>query len=160
MQSCFHQSSNRLRIAILVGMVILILIGIFLIIQRILITKQAIGNISTVSYCELVGDPKRYDQETVRVSAIHVVGFERSYLMDNGCPEQTWTILVPDDSACSVDIPTPSLPVDRRGGTRSVTVVGRFYGERGRYGHLGQYPFKFDVVCIEAVGSFVPWSPP
>lgn len=154
------QFSNRIRVGSLIGLVILILGGIFLVLQRILTAKRTNNTIPTVAYCDLIGDPKRYDQATVRVSATHVVGFEWSYLMDNDCPEETWTILVSEDPTCSVDLPTPILPLDWRGGTRNVTVVGRFNGERGGYGHLGQYPYKFDVICIEEVGRFTPWDQP
>lgn len=154
--SLLQMLSNIIRLGIVIGVVILIGYGIAL-------TKDIfapISTIPTVPYCELVREPMRYDKAIVRVRAIHVVGFEWSYLMDNECSEQTWTILVPDDPACSVDVPTPSIPVDRRGGMRSVLVVGQFHGERRGYGHLGQYPYRFEVNCIEEASAFIPWILP
>ncbi len=151
------QSSAPIRVSILIGLVILIGYKIFLATQNFLTTSPTIP---TVSYCELVRNPMRYDQTTVRVSSIHIVGFEWSYLMDDECLEQTWAILTPENPECSVDMPTPSTPVDWRGGMRAVTVTGKFYGERGGYGHLGQYPYMFEVICIERASSLIPWIIP
>jgi hypothetical protein len=125
-------------------------------------TDAPIGSIPTVAYCELVRDPTRYDRATVRVQATHTVSFESTYLSDEGCSEQTWSHLVPADPSCSVPVPTPAVPLSRGGGIRTVTVVGRFHaGREGRlgYGHLGQYPFQFEVQCIEAAGAISQTSP-
>jgi hypothetical protein len=117
------------------------------------------GSIPTVTYCELVHDSTRYNGVTVRVQATHTVGFESTFLSDEGCSEQTWTSLVPADPSCSVPVPTPAAPSSRGGGTRKVTLVGQFHaggGGRVGYGHLGQYPFQLDVQCIEAAGAISP----
>ncbi|MBC7876237.1 MAG: hypothetical protein H7Y59_03625 [Anaerolineales bacterium] len=155
------RSSNRIVSRILICVIILIAYVLFLVMSSYKFsTNPANETIPTVSYCELVHTPERYDQVIVRVHATYVVGFEWSYLMDRNCTEQTWTLFISEDKTCSVNLPRPLFPPKRNGGRWKVSVVGQFFSERGNYGHLGYYPFEFNVVCIESASLFIPWNWP
>ncbi len=118
--------------------------------------------IPTLAYCDLVRDPAKYDQVTVRVHTYYSTFEEGAYLWDYGCSEETWSQLIRTDRVCSVQLPTPVVQRTLRlGYTWKVTVVGRFRGNSNpkgwRYGPLGQYPFALDAQCLEAVSPpFVP----
>lgn len=129
------------------------------------------SKIPTLTYCELVKDAGAYDKKIVRVRAIYLNEFERSYFYDSRCekgeapdapknvPGETWAEW--DKSfATEGDSIQAKLNREIKGfGRRDVTVVGRFYstGERNdptapnRFGHLNCCRFQFRIMRVEKV---------
>ena len=107
--------------------------------------------ISSLSYCELIKSPGRYEGKLIRIKASWQFGFENTFLHDKACPErpQAWLEFVDDKQACPKSKENRDAPGKHDKGA-DVTVVGRLYGP-GRYGHLGAYEFKFVVTCMEEI---------
>jgi hypothetical protein len=103
------------------------------------------------SYCVLLESPKRYAGKLVRLRASWRFGFETSLLYDKGCSQQshTWLEFADEKALCPQTKEKQSL-LSRSDKEAEITVVGRLYGP-GRYGHLGDYQFKFVVVCLEKI---------
>jgi hypothetical protein len=61
--------------------------------------------IPTVSYCDLLRDPAKYDKMTVRLTALYTRGFEISALDDPKCNSQksTWVEFDPASRQCTKD---------------------------------------------------------
>ena len=118
--------------------------------------------VATVTYCQLLKDPKRFHNKVVRVNAIFERGFERSSLFDEaecskGKPahasqSDTWvsydkTFVMEGDSEEAKN------NQDVSGfGKWFITAVGRF--RRGedpqRFGHLGCCKYDFALIRIES----------
>lgn len=106
---------------------------------------------SPLSYCGLLKTPNRYAGKLVRVNASWQFGFETTSLYDPKCPRQpkAWLEFADDKDVCPETKENRSAP-GKSDKEADVTVVGRLYGP-GRYGHLGDYQFKFVVVCMEKI---------
>lgn len=124
-------------------------------------------DIPTVSYCELVRNPARYNQKFIRVHGIYqLAGGEYSNLHDPGCLNnptveenfraeiETWVWF--DDA-----LETQTRPgifkifgqLRDLYGWVDVIVVGKFLGsdKHGGYGHLNSGRFMLNVIRIEQV---------
>jgi hypothetical protein len=118
----------------------------------------------TVSYCELVRDPQRYQDKVVRVHAQYRMGFEVSYLYDLACVkgktplehaaarQETWLGFDSAHQSCW----QPALAQlhkanGGRGATADVTVVGIFYGAENRHEPAPGGKFQFIARCLERV---------
>jgi len=130
--------------------------------------KQVSGNeVPTVSYCELVRNPARYNQKLIRVHGVYqLAGGEYSNLYDPSCLNnptarerlraQTETWVKFDDALESQTNPgTLKVFGQLRDfyGSADVIVVGKFFGseKHGGYGHLNSGRFRLDVIRIEHV---------
>jgi hypothetical protein len=109
--------------------------------------------IQTVDYCELIHNPQKYDQKTVRVRAIYRYGYEWSELY---CPNyidqnrRTWVNPKSLDESCiKAKVANQLKDSSFKGRTLRVVMVGKFHGSGGSYGHLNAYQFQFDARCIE-----------
>lgn len=128
------------------------------------LSSESADEVTTVSYCKLVGNPARYDKHIVRLSARHVVGFEWSYLADDSCPSSDmsshiWILIPPSSAWCEGAKQTvsalPEGPNDSL--EREVTVVGTFHHSTDDYmgyGHMGYYRFELDLICVEKAGDW------
>jgi hypothetical protein len=106
--------------------------------------------IPSVAFCALLKSSKRYAGKLVRTQARWQFGFENTSLSDKHCPQQpTWLEFVDDQTACPESAKNRNTP-EPSDKEAEVTVVGRLYGP-GRFGHLGDYPYKFVVVCMEKI---------
>jgi hypothetical protein len=120
--------------------------------------------IPTVSYCELVRDPQRYNDKVVRVHAQYRTGFEVSYLYDLECVkgktaleqaaarQETWLGFDAASQSCW----QPALAQlhktnGGRGATGDVTVVGKFYGAESRRQPAPGGRYQFIAQCLERV---------
>ncbi len=128
-----------------------------------------LSNIPTVSYCELVKNPSKYDHKIVRVRAIYFNEFERSYLYDETCeigkapaapekvPAETWAEW--DKSFVSKgDSEEAKLNRQLNGfGRKDVTIIGKINSTNeqsevngpNRFGHLNCCRFKFSIFRLE-----------
>jgi len=129
---------------------------------------NGVGEIPTVSFCDLVKNPDRYEKKIIRTTAIHVWYYHGTFLYHPSCK-----------NADGVDAGFESSPqfktssaVDRQlqklishygkeGSARAgVTVIGRFSNWDGiGYGHLNYARFRFDVMSFESAKT-VPRSSP
>lgn len=148
--------------------------------------QKADEEIPTVSYCDLLRDPAKYDKKTVRLKVLYTRGFEISALGDPECDSQksTWVEFDPASRQCTkTNIQTefdkvfyPARKkqkgvIERPGPERGeLMMVGEFNGPKpgipigpeGKrvltgYGHLGGFDYQFMIKCIEQVRP-VPWK--
>lgn len=114
----------------------------------------------TLTYCELVSDPARFDGQIVRVSGTYLSGFEQSQLTGDHCDHRTWVDFTKEYEPNSNKRVTKMF--ESLDGPLEIVAVGRFTGSRptrtvfGRvihdgFGHMGASDFKFDVLAIESV---------
>ena len=147
---------------------------------------MATEEISTVSYCDLLQSPEKYDKKTVRVKVLYIRGFEVSALEDPECKtdKSTWVEFDSASRQCTkVEMQkefdrvfyTPRKKkkgvIEIPGSERAeLTVVGQFNGPKpgipigpeGKrvltgYGHLNGFNYQFVIRCIEEVKP-VPWK--
>ena len=117
--------------------------------------------VATVTYCQLLKDPKRFHNKVVRVNAVFERGFEKSSLFDEadcskGKPghasqSDTW---VSHDKAFIIDGDSDEAKSNRNVsgfGKWFITAVGRFRRAEGprRFGHLGCCKYEFALIRIE-----------
>ena len=116
--------------------------------------------VATVTYCELLKNPKRYHDKVVRVNAIFGRDFERSSLSaEEDCSKgksadlesATW---VSYDKTFVMDGDSEEAKNNEKVsgfGTWSITAVGRFRRAEDphRYGHLGCCKYNFALMRIE-----------
>jgi hypothetical protein len=125
-------------------------------------TSQLDEKLPLVTYCDLVANPTKYDEQIVRVRANHISGWEWTYLADENCSNDssatanaTWINIPADATLCEgvTRVNNSSLPHNWRGESleRKVIVVGKFYNSRG--GHLSLYPFHMEFICLEEAGK-------
>jgi hypothetical protein len=95
----------------------------------------------TVSFCELLNTPERYNMKEITVRATYKYGYEWSYLYCLSCIDKgrVW-LEFPFNLDASVTKALKRGPKDA--GTVNVTVQGTFI-KCGGCGHQGGYPFKF-----------------
>jgi hypothetical protein len=107
--------------------------------------------IPSLSYCALVKAPSLYADKLVRINASWQFGFETTSLYDRDCPDQpkTWLEFADENKLCPETQKNRTAP-GKSDKEADVTLVGRLYGP-GKYGHLGDYQFKFVVVCMEKI---------
>lgn len=112
------------------------------------LTKEAIP---TVSFCELLKYPERYDQKTIQIQAVYRYGFEWSELYCLSCSElgKVWVNF--DESFKSQTKPEVAQkisPNGRKGRTVNISATGKFMASE-RYGHMRRYKYKFVITSLE-----------
>lgn len=108
------------------------------------------SNIPTVNYCDLIRNPKSYDQKEVRVRAVFQVGYEWQELYCLECfdlEKRTWVEFSEDFESRTQS--TIAKKVSGTDQTLAVVLVGKFYSSDERYGHMGAYRFKLVVDRVE-----------
>lgn len=107
--------------------------------------------IPSLRYCVLLEHPSGHIGKLVRLNAAWQFGFETTFLHDRECPGQpgAWLEFADEKELCPETKKNRSAP-GQSDKEADVTVVGRLYGP-GRYGHLGDYQFKFVVTCLEKI---------
>ncbi|HEV7427276.1 MAG TPA: hypothetical protein VGQ46_13000 [Thermoanaerobaculia bacterium] len=120
-----------------------------------------------LTYCDLIADPVRYNEQVVRVRATYSSGFEHSFLSGDGCDEhRTWVDFSPSyqtntakrvrETFASLDTATELVAVGVFTGVAPTRVVfGRTIHDR--FGHMGGYDYHFKLLAIESV---TPTHPP
>ena len=125
-------------------------------------TANQNGNepVATVTYCQLLKDPKRFHDKVVRINAVFEQGFEKSSLSDDencsrGKPgysqSDTWVSL---DKSFVNDGDSEEAKNNKKVsgfGKWWITAVGRFRRGEGpqRFGHLGCCKYDFALIRIE-----------
>jgi hypothetical protein len=128
-----------------------------------------LSKIPTVTYCDLVSQPARYDRKIVRVRAVYYTTFEKMYLFDNRCetgappeapekvPAETWAEW--DKLFVSKgDSDEAKLNRGLNGfGRKDATLIGRFNSTSGeadapnRFGHMNCCRFQFQILRVEKI---------
>jgi hypothetical protein len=130
-----------------------------------------LSKIETVSYCELIKNPSKYDHKIVRVRAIYFTAFENTLLYDQTCepgkpptapdkvPAETWAEW--DKSFVSKgDSEEAKLNRQLNGfGRKDVTLIGKFNStnehndtnQPNLFGHLNCCQFQFQIMRLEAI---------
>ena len=111
--------------------------------------KSTFVNVRTVSYCELVREPAKYDKQVIRVRGNYLFRFETSNFYDVDCQSRENTAWVEFDQ--SVEVRTDpevlkkiwrmnerikrklSIPFYFGGVTTEILVIGRFDGIKPTY---------------------------
>jgi hypothetical protein len=137
--------------------IFLILLVCFCFSLRISAQESSYKNIPTVDYCEIIENPKLYNQKIVKIFAEHRSGFEFSALGGQNCEKygQIWTKWEKYESCGNEK--TARLLVNRNKGIESNYLEGVFVGkffvkEEGKsgFGHMNANPFKLSVSCVES----------
>lgn len=118
----------------------------------------------TVSYCELIRNPQRYNEKLVRVHAHYRVGFEVSYLYDLECvkdktpvekaraQQETWLNFDHAHESCWRSAMAKLHEArGRRGATAEVTLVGKFSELKNLQGPRPDGKYQFVAQCLERV---------
>jgi hypothetical protein len=125
------------------------------------VMSEAVQRAQDVSFCELIRNPKHYDNLIVRTEALIHRNQENEFLDDTRCDVEeggrVWATFETSYEYSDENLkrqlielirPKPGIPT----GTARVTVVGRFDGpDRGPYGHLDGYTLRFAVIRLERV---------
>jgi hypothetical protein len=131
---------------------------------------EALSRAQTVTYCDLVKDPAKYDRQIVRIRALYFTAFEKTYLYDSACglnqppsapkefPPETWAQW---DRSLITQGDSDEAKLNRQlngFGTKDVTVIGRFNstdeqgaGGPNRFGHMGSSRYQFLIMRAEKV---------
>lgn len=130
---------------------------------------SAASQIATVSFCDLVSNPERYDKQIIRTTAIYEAYYHGTFLYDPSCKSVDANInaefksssLFKTSSIVERQLEKVMGHNERNGSARAnVTVVGSFNNWDGvGYGHLDSSRFQFDVMSFESAKS-VPASTP
>ena len=107
--------------------------------------KKSGNAVQTVAFCDLLKNPKDYDQKTVRVTAIYRYGFEWSDIFCLECEDEKLMRLEFGDSFSSLTKRKIKKKVkwSERGKTVKVVAVGKFDA-------TNQYRKKFIVDYFES----------
>ena len=118
--------------------------------------EKSSNEIPTIPFCELLRNPKDYDQKTVRVMAIYRYGFEVSDLFCLDCEDEKLIRLESGENFTSRTERKilKKIKWTERGKTVKVVAIGKFYGT-GAY----QYRKKFVVDYFESAEVILNSSP-
>ncbi len=108
------------------------------------------SDLPTVSFCDLVREPAKYEGKTVRVKGIYRTSFEVSELTGPEClgpRRRAWLSIAANQCPDSKNIGGEEF----YGKLADIVAIGTFHSAGGRFGHLGGYPFEFNVACVESV---------
>ena len=122
--------------------------------------------ITTVEFCDLVGNPEKYDKQIVRTRAFLLYGFEASGLFLPACNKlDTWAAY--DSSYDAKAKESKKLYKiltkgnDNKDRVAEVVIVGRFYGKKQvafklrdktyytGYGHLNISDYQFTIMRVD-----------
>lgn len=122
----------------------------------------ATGNvpITDISFCELVQNPQRFDQKTIRVAAVYRYGQYWNELFCPGCKRDdriSFEIGADFESKTRKKL-RKRIKHSDRGRTLNVLVVGKFVGS-GNFGHRGALRFALIVDSIEDAQIILEDSP-
>ena len=106
-------------------------------------------NISTLTYDELIQNKNLYVGKTIRLKAIWQYGFEWTYLCNSECKniDRAWVDVVDEDQRCRGTNKKLKKLGNKFDNRADVIVLGKL--EEGMNGHLGAYPLKFTISCVE-----------
>ena len=151
--------------------------------------KSSFVNVPTVSFCELVREPAKYDKQVLRVRGNYVFRFEVSNFYDVDCQSRETTAWLEFDPSAEAATDPKVLkklrPLSKKKKPRhiiysfgeaatEILVVARFDGIKPTYtvksqngtttrefgfGHLSAYNYRLTVLAIEDAIPFVKKAP-
>jgi len=116
--------------------------------------------IQTVAFCDLLKNPQSFEQKRVRIKATYRYGFEWSELYCLNCRDMGLVWLDFDDTFDSLTKRKVKKKIkwSEKGRTVNIVAVGKFYA-KGKYGHMGGYPYKFVAEYFESAEIILKDSP-
>lgn len=124
-------------------------------------TTDAIGNVQTVAYCEVLGNPQAFKDKMIRVRALYQTNFEQWALTAPSCASpipMTWVAFEKSWQSRTSRQLQRAISRVKWGIHSDVIFIGAFK-TGGSFGHMGMYQFSIEVYKVEAVkpsGSFRP----
>lgn len=134
------------------------------------VTAQKKKDVATVDFCELVNNPKIYDQKIVRTQAIYASNMHGASIYDYRCKNGDAAMGIGGDER-SKQIKTKKEisrkfdeVVNKRANESDnrayVTVIGKFYDWNGTgYGAFSHARFQFNIFAFEGVEPVKPNTP-
>lgn len=118
----------------------------------------------TITFCELVNNPMRYNGELLRTQAIIWAGLENQSIYDPSCYSEdvsTWIEYGNKEAFITLDDALNAFRGGHRATRVNATLVGRFdVASKEGVGHLNGFKFQFSIIAVEnvqAVPSEIPW---
>lgn len=125
------------------------------------VTKEAIADAQTTTYCEVQRYPERFKNRMIRIRALYETDFEKSIIAAPTCDTpvpMTWVSFEGHWESRSTRRVRHALSQLKWRVQADVVFIGLFRSD-GHYGHMDMYPFSIEVYRVEAVrasGSFGP----
>lgn len=136
--------------------------------------KEIFSDVQTVSYCELVNNAEKYDQQFLRVKATYSSGFESSIFFDDSCSDNkvSWATFVSayEQNTKSVVLNKLNKLFKRSSQKKhreiEMLIVGKFDGKRQvstlktpaktftfsmGYGHMNAFDYQLTVLKVEKI---------
>jgi hypothetical protein len=131
---------------------IVFIIVLFLTASALNVSAQKNGQLNTkivdANLCDLLDNPTKFQNSMIRVKATYRFGFEWSELYCSDCNGKgiVW-VNFEEEYENSKKKYRKKLKWTERGKTVNVVFVGKF--EKGRFGHMGGYPYQISVERVE-----------
>jgi len=119
---------------------------------------MSIGALSTlaqkqnppISYQELVRDQRQYNGKEVRIEAVWTYGFEWTYLCSAACKDiqKSWVEIANENDLCD-GTATKLRNLGKKSDNKALVILSGKLDSGGGYGHMGAYPLRFTIGCIE-----------
>lgn len=107
-------------------------------------------NIPTLTFSELMENYESYLGKIIRLKAIHIYGFEWSFLCDkSSCKRRdsdTWVEFIDEDDLCKGSIKKFKKGTDYFDNKAEIIYLGKL--SSGTFGD-GGYSYQFKVSCVE-----------
>ena len=123
-------------------------------------SAQVPKNVPTLSFCELVRDPARYDGKIVRLRVKYLAGGETRVIYDKKCEGEAWIEFDHVFDACTEESvrerfqqrdPSPGEGLFNGLWESEVIAVGMFAHDKRGFGHLNAYKYEFTMKWVERV---------
>ncbi len=135
------------------------LLGLLPLVVPAIAQAQTAVEIPTVGFCEMVGNPRRYFDKTIRLTATYVMGYEAQYLIDDACPRGR------DDNIgahSAIESAEQNEVLNKKlrevshseyGGRARLTMVGVLRNKSMR--GFAWYKYRFDIIHLEEIAHLV-----
>jgi hypothetical protein len=114
--------------------------------------------IETVSFCELIQNPKDFAEKKIKLKSIFRFGSEWSELYCLSCKGRIWFEYDDSFDALTKSNLRKKVKWSEKGRTLNIVAVGKLYVSGG-YGHLGGYKYKFVAEYLEEAEVILKDSP-
>jgi hypothetical protein len=116
-------------------------------------TDKEIANAQTISYCEVIDHPEKFNNKMIRVRVLYKTDFEKSEITSTSCDLHipiSWVTFEPQWEHRTKRQVRHAISNTSWRNPMEIVVVGVFKSD-GPYGHMGMYQFLFEVYKVESV---------
>jgi hypothetical protein len=123
-------------------------------------SAQVPKRVPTVSFCELVRNPARYDGKIVRLRVKYLVGGETRVIYDKKCEGKAWVEFDHVFDVCTEKSvrgrlqqrdPAPTEGLFNGLWESEVVTVGMFMHDKRGFGHMNGHKYQFTMKWVERV---------